>query len=289
MITVQNATPAMFDDVHALLRGFHNSSMGKEDWRRMLFQYPWPAEDDNRGYVLLDGARVVGFIGTIFSTRELHGRKERFCNLSSWIVLEPYRARSLSLLAPITRLGSHTIVCATPSPTTHRLFVRTGHRTLEDRVMLIPPLATWPELSSLRRATMTTDDAEVRAELTGEARRCFDDHRGSIGASLLLRRDGQTCWATATLKRRSGFRFAFIQHLSYPKLFWECLPLAKLGFLKALRAPTLAVDARFATGHHVPFSLSWRLTTPRLYRPAREDIRPEQVDGLYSELMGLRA
>lgn len=289
MITVQNATPSMFEDVHAILREFHNPSMGKEDWRRMLFQYPWPAEDDNRGYVLLDGARVVGFLGTIFSTREIHGRKERFCNLSSWIVLEPYRARSLSLLAPIIRLGSHTIVSATPSPATHRLFVRTGHRTLEDRVMLIPPLATWPELGSLPRATMTTDDAEVRAELTGEARRCFDDHRGTIGASLLLRRDGRTCWATATLKRRSGFRFAFIQHLSYPKLFWECLPLAKLGFLKALRAPTLAVDARFATGYHVPFSLSWRLTTPRLYRPAREDIRPELVDGLYSELMGLRS
>jgi hypothetical protein len=262
MITVQNATPAMFDDVHALLREFHNPSMGKEDWRRMLFQYPWPAEDDNRGYVLLDGARVVGFLGTIFSTRELHGRKERFCNLSSWIVLEPYRARSLSLLMPIIRLGSHTIVSAT--------------------------LATRSELRSLRRATMTTDDGEVRAELTGESRRCFDDHRGSIGASILLRRDGQTCWATATLKRRSGLRFAFIQHLSHPELFWECLPLAKLGFLKALRAPALAVDARFAAGHHVPFSLSWRLTTPRLYRPAREDIRPEQVDGLYSELMGLR-
>jgi hypothetical protein len=288
MITVQNATPAMFEDVHALLRRFHNHAMSKEDWRRMLFQYPWPAEDENRGHVLLDGARVVGFLGTLLSTREIDGRKERFCNLSSWIVLEAYRARSLSLLAPILRLEDHTIVCSTPSPTAHRLFVRTGHRTLEDRVLLLPPLATWPELSGLRRATMTTDEAEVRAALTGEARRCFDDHRGSLGASLLLQRDGQTCWAKATLKRRSGFRFAFIQHLSNPRLFWECLPLAKVGFLKALRAPTLAVDARFARGHDVSFSLSWRLATPRLYRPAREDIRPEHVDGLYSELMGLR-
>ncbi len=139
MITVQNATPAMFEDVHALLRRFHNHAMSKEDWRRMLFQYPWPAEDDNRGHVLLDGARVVGFLGALLSTREIDGRKERFCNLSSWIVLEAYRARSLSLLAPILRLEDHTIVCATPSPTAHRLFVRTGHKVLEDRVLLLPP------------------------------------------------------------------------------------------------------------------------------------------------------
>lgn len=288
MITVQNATPAMFEDVHALLRRFHNPSMSKEDWRRMLFQYPWPAEDDTRGHVLLDGARVVGFLGTLLSMREINGRRERFCNLSSWIVLPEHRARSLSLLAPILRLDAHTLVCATPSPVAHRLFVRTGHRVLEDRVLLLPPHATWPEISRLRRVTMTTDEDEIRSALTGEARRCFDDHRGSLGASLLLQRGGQTCWAKATLKRRSGFRFAFLQHLSNPRLFWECLPLARVGFLKMLRAPTLAVDARFAAGHHVPFSLSWRLTTPRLYRPAREDIRPEHVDGLYSELMGLR-
>lgn len=289
MITVENATPAMFEDIHALLRKFHNPSMGKEDWRRMLFQYPWPSESESRGHVLLDGARPVGFLGTIFSTRVIEGKEERFCNLSSWIVLEAYRARSLSLLAPIIRLGSHTLVCSTPSPTAHRLFVRTGHKLLEDRVLLLPPLAAWPEIGSFRRVSMTTDEAEVRAELTGEERRCFDDHRGSIGASVLLRRDGRTCWATATLKRRRGFRFAFLQHLSDPDLFWECLPLARLGFLKLLKAPMLAVDSRFAGGRHVPFSLSWRLTTPRLYRPAHDAIRPARVDGLYTELMGLRA
>jgi hypothetical protein len=43
MITVQNATPEMFEDVHSLLLGFVNPGMGKEDWRRMLLQYPCKA------------------------------------------------------------------------------------------------------------------------------------------------------------------------------------------------------------------------------------------------------
>jgi hypothetical protein len=288
MITVKSATPAMFEDVHQLLLGFENPKMGKEDWRRMLFQYPWKTEAESRGYVLFDDAKVAGFLGTIFSTRELDGKTERFCHLSSWIVLPSYRSRSLSLLAAVAGLDGHTIVSSTPSPTSQPFFTRLGHRTLEDRVLLLPPLASASELRGLWRASMTTDEKEVQAGLSGETRRCFEDHRGSLGAHVLLRRGGRSCWATATLKRRRGFRFAVVRHISDRQLFWDCLPLAKLGFLKALRAPALAVDSRFAEGRYVPFAVSYRLRTPRLFRPAHDALRPELVDGLYSELMGLR-
>jgi hypothetical protein len=288
MITVQSATPAMFEDVHGLLVGFDNPNMSKEDWRRMLFQYPWKAEEESRGYVLFDGARAVGFLGTIFSARELEGRTERFCHLSSWIVLPAYRSRSLSLLASVARLDDYTIVSSTPSPTSHGLFRRFGHRTLDDRVLLLPPLAGVRELCGLLGASMTTDEDEIRAALTGEARRCFEDHRGTLGAHVLVQRGGRSCWAIATPKRRRGVQFAGVRHMSDRQLFWECLPLFKLGFLKTLRAPALAVDARFAEGRRVPFAVSYRLGTPRLYRPAHDALRPALVDGLYSELMGLR-
>ena len=288
MICVQSATPAMFEDVYRLLLGFENPRMSKEDWRRMLFQYPWKAEEESRGYVLFNDARAVGFIGTIFSAREIEGRTERFCHLSSWIVLPEHRSRSLSLLASVARLDGYTVVCSTPSPTAARLFRRFGHRTLDEKVLVLPPLAGARELCGLFRASMTTRESEVRAGLTGEALRCFDDHRGSLGAHVLLRRGGRTCWATATLTRRRGIRFASVRHISDRQLFWECLPLAKLGFLKALGAPALAVDARFAEGRHVPFAVPYRLATPQLYRPAHEALRPALVDGLYSELMGLR-
>jgi hypothetical protein len=288
MISVQSATPAMFEDVHRLLLGFDNPRMSKEDWRRMLFQYPWKAEEPRRGYVLFDDAKAVGFIGTIFSTREIEGKTERFCHLSSWIVLPEYRSRSLALLASVARLDGYTVVSSTPSETSSRLFRRFGHRTLDDTVLILPPLAGPRELVNLVHASMTTRESEVRAELTGEARRCFDDHRGSLGAHLLLRRRGRSCWATATVTRRRGVRFASVRHLSDPQVFWDCLPLAKLGFLKTLGAAALAVDARFAEGRHVPLAVSHRLGTPLLYRPAHEGVRPAMVDGLYSELMGLR-
>jgi hypothetical protein len=288
MIKVQKATLAMFEDIHRLLLEFENPNMRKADWWRMLFQYPWPEEEEERGYVMFDGAKAVGFIGTIFSARELCGKKERFCNLSSWIVLKSHRSRSLELLSPVLRLKSHTLISFTPSPNTHRLFIRFGYQLLEDRVLLLPPLSTPAELARLRRARVTTDPGEVRAGLSGEELRYFDDHRGSIGAHILLRRDGRCCWAVATLMHLKRFRFALVHHISDRQLFWECLPLAKWGFLKALGAPALAIDSRFAEGRRVPFALSWQLAQSRLYRPVHKGLEPALVDGLYSEFMGLR-
>ncbi len=285
---VQNATPAMFEDIHRLFVGFDNPRMRKDDWRRMLFQYPWPAEGDTRGYVLFDGARAVGFIGTIFSTQELNGKQERICNLSSWIVAESHRSRWMELLSPIVGLRSHTVIGSTPSPLAHRLFTKLGYRVLEDRVLLLPPLATPRELAGLRGASVTTEVNEVRAGLSGEELRRFDDHRASSGAHILLRRDGRCCWAMATVMHLKHVRFAQVQHIGDRQLFWECLPLAKWGFLKALGAPALAVDARFAEGRRVPFVVTWQLSQRRLYRPLHDGIGPALVDGLYSELIGLR-
>ncbi|MFT3768680.1 MAG: hypothetical protein QM820_24805 [Minicystis sp.] len=288
MSKVQVATSAMFEDVHRLLRGFPDQRMQKDDWRRMLFAYPWPADDDRRGFVIFDEGRAVGFIGTIFSTREIGGAREQFCNLSCWIVAESHRTRSLELLAAVTRLTSHTLVCPLPAETAQKLLGKLGFRVLEDRVLLLPPMATPRELASLRGASIATDPEEIRAELSDEERRWFDDHRGSVATSILLRRGGRRSWAVATTMHLKHLPFALVQHISNPDLFWECLPLAKWGFGKAMRAPALAVDARFAAGRRFPFTVTWHLSLPRLYRPAHGGIDPARVDGLYSEMVNLR-
>ena len=136
---------------------------------------------------------------------------------------------------------------------------------------------------------MTTKAEEIRADLSGEELRCFDDHRRSLAAHILLRRGGRHCWAVATSMHWKRVRFALVQHASDWQLFWDCLPLAKWGFFRALSAPALAVDARFAAGRRVGSVYPLRLPRPRLYRPARSDLDARQVDGLYSEFMGLRA
>ena len=74
-----------FDDILPLLLDFPTKKMSKEDWRWMLFTYPW-SDSPHRGYAIYAEGKAVGFLGTIFSARPLAGRMERVCSLSSWIV-----------------------------------------------------------------------------------------------------------------------------------------------------------------------------------------------------------
>ena len=101
MSDVRAVHAADFGAILPLLEQFGNPRMTPEDWRRMLFDLPWPVDDDVRGWALWDGPRAVGFLGAIPSRREIAGRARRFVNLSSWIVEEPFRPESLKLVLPV--------------------------------------------------------------------------------------------------------------------------------------------------------------------------------------------
>ena len=95
----------MFDDIHALLAGFDAEHMSREDWRHMLFEHGWRAQNDPYGYVLSEQGRLAGFIGTLYSRQTIRGRQRRFCNLSSWIVNKEHRLHGLRLLARVLDEG----------------------------------------------------------------------------------------------------------------------------------------------------------------------------------------
>ncbi|TMA38660.1 MAG: hypothetical protein E6J82_17505, partial [Deltaproteobacteria bacterium] len=71
-----------FEEIYPLLRLFPTTQMSKDDWHRMLFSTSW-SDNPQRGYALYSGGKPVGFIATIFSKRELAGRLEPICSLSS--------------------------------------------------------------------------------------------------------------------------------------------------------------------------------------------------------------
>lgn len=285
MAEVRRATPGSFEEVLPLLLRFGNTRMQREDWRRMLFDLPWRPEEEHRGFTLHDGAKTVGFLGTLFSAREIRGRRERFCHLSCWIVDEAYRSESMKLVFPVLSMRSHTVVNDSPSPTAHEIFSSLGYRPFEDRRLLLPQPSPRALLGSFG-AEVTSDPDEVRAGLTGESARLFDEHRGCKAAmSLLVRKGARRSWVLATTVRRRGVPMASVQHASDWDVFWEHLALVEWAFLRLGRVG-LAVDGRFAEGRR-PLCLVRPLTEPRLYRPAHPGMAPRDVDGLHSEMVGL--
>ncbi|HSN13096.1 MAG TPA: hypothetical protein VLT61_00590 [Anaeromyxobacteraceae bacterium] len=277
-----------FDQVYPLVARFPTRRMTRECWRWLLFGYPWAAPR-RRGWLLVVNGAAVGFMGAVFSERPLLGRAEKFCNPTSWIVLPEHRWAAGLLVRPIIALTDHTIVSLTPSPSASRIFSRQGLRELETTQLVIPPLPRPGEAARALRGSFTVSPSEIDAELTGAERAAHRDHATSPAAHhALLRRDGRSCYVVATLGRRRRIPYADVQYVGDREFFWEHRILVQAALARAMGVAGLvmAVDGRLLVGSPPPLSLRWKVT--RLYRPTREEIVPALIDGLYSELMGLR-
>ncbi len=286
MATVRAAMPADFAAIHPLLLDFANSAMTREDWRRMLFDPPWPVEEPTRGYLLEDGGQAVGFLGTIFSARDVRGTLRRFCNLSSWVVREDYRASSLQLLLPVLGLRTHTIVNLSASARAHEIFRGLGFRPLEDRQVLLPPIARIADLVAWPGAQVTTDFAAIAAALDPAGRRIAVEMVDTRAAQVLIRRGTRSCHAIAVRSPwKRGLFLAHVQYASDWELLLECVPQATAGFFPRLRTVGLRVDGRRIAGPVPQFGVMRPLALPTLYRPAESDLSPNDVDGLYTELV----
>jgi hypothetical protein len=287
-IKVQSVGPEAFEDIYPLLAGLPTRPMSKQDWRWLLFEYPW-APDAPRGWTLCVDGRAVGFIGAVFSARPLLGRVEKFCNPACWIVLEQYRFASALLLRPILGLKDHTILSLRLSPAAYKVSATLGFRPLESEQLVLPPIPRPAEAIRALRGSFTLAPEEIRAELTGAERTMHEDMSSSpVARHVLLRRGDRQCYLVATPCRKWGIPYADVHYLGDREFFWEHRILAQAALVLAMGIAglTVAIDRRFLVGRPPP--LAQRMKMMRLYRPARDNITPMMIDGLYSESMGLR-
>src|SRR5688572_12250300 len=86
-----------------------NPALTLERWRS-IFEFPWRNPEDHVGYALLDESdRVVGFAGFIYSRQRINGTEGTFCNITSWVVKDPYRSSALALVMPAVSRRDLTI------------------------------------------------------------------------------------------------------------------------------------------------------------------------------------
>lgn len=276
------------DLVLPLLQRFPTTRMSREDWSYTLFTYPW-AGSGPRGHALFAEGKAVGFIGTVLSERQILGRTEKIANPSSWIVLEEFRYAAMLLLRPVMKARDTTLVNLTPSPAAYTMFARLGMKPLDEEQIVLPPVPDPVQaIRALRGSAVLAQDA-IRGRLEGEELRYHRDLTSSaVARHVLLHRDGRQCYLVATLCRKRGVPFMDVQYIGDREFFWEHRLLAQAALIRATGIPGLAmaVDRRFLVGRLPRLSLRWKLR--RLYRPSRDEITPEMIDGLYSEAMGLR-
>ena len=286
---VRPVLPGDFAAIQPLLLRFVNDRMSGDDWRRLLFDLPWPTDVSVRGYALWDGRRAVGFLGAIPSTRTLGGRVRRFVNLSSWMVEESYRAESLKLVLPVLADRGRTIVNLSPSPAASEIFSRLGFRTLEAEQVLVPLVSGVADLLPRVGVSVRTRLERVRDGLDVPGQALLDDMKGTHAGQVLLMAGDRQCHVIATRSAwKARWRLAHVQYASDWDLFWRHPARIAGALLRVLGTMGLRVDGRHATSALPAFSVRKALPLPHLYRPEDSSVTPGLVDGLYTEAVGLR-
>jgi len=275
---VRPATPDMFDAIHDVLLEFAGGQLEKNDWRRIV-DYRFGPERRDRGWVLVDDNRIVGFLGAIFSVR----RGQRFCNLTSWAVKKSHRTRSLNLLLPMLEMKDHTLLNLSPNPFTVAVFRRMGFSELEDRAVIIPPIV--PQRAP-RGYDRVTDPKAIEGILEGEDLAIFRDHRDYACTHLVFAGPHRYSYVVAAKTRFRRYPTSYIYYRSDAELFRSLLGPMQRALWSLHRTPFSIIDARLTAAAPLRGCLTRKLMQPRLYRPAeRAAPAREQIDSLYSEFV----
>ncbi len=273
--------PAVRDDIPAILplieRHF-GTRIDRAAWQR-LFDYGW-GEKPNLGWVLDQNGRIVGFLGAIHAEREIDGRPERFCNLTTMCVDPDHRAMAPFLVMAAARLPGCTVTDLSPRLSVRHLLEKAGFTPLDPARLIIPPLLNAASLVHGRPA-ITCDAGRIRPALDPPLRRILDDHLPYGCLPVLLQRDGRHCLLLA--KRRTLRRVVPLSEIlfaSAPDVLTRCIDA--VAWTLAARQRTLAVSADSRLFGTAP-PRGIRLTGVAMVRSLR--LQPGRIDNLYSELV----
>jgi len=263
-IQIRAVTPADEGQVCRLLdEGFRNTL----PWQR-IFTHPWQPNSLPRGFVVADGATIVGFIGLIGAMRTLNGKSGLVCNLTSWYVRKPYRGWSNALLATATQFDEVTYTSLTPSKTSLRVLEAMGFAVL-GRNRYLPPFI---HLATARHKPFLTFDPAIIRRLS-QQQHILDDHAGCDCTPLLVMDDEEIGLVMAHRRvYRKRIPYSEVIYCSNPALLERHLERIKLALMRHQYTVGLVTMAhRGITLPNIP-----------MYRSAQ--FTPGELDKLYSEL-----
>lgn len=275
---IEPVTDATLPEFAQFLHQHLQSSRSAEEWAQGL-RTNWSAEQPNYGFVVRNEGQIVGGIGAYYADRVIGGKAERFCNITSWCVLDAFRQQSMRLAMSVVSQPGWHFTDFSPTKVVGATLKFFKFKELDEQVAVIlnrPALSLGVQLIS--------QSADIEASLNGEALRIYRDHsRFPWLQHVLLKKGPQICHVI--YKRRSFKRLpsAEVLYLSDPQLFSE--KFSALGGHLLLRGMVSThVERRFLDD--IPGLHKLRSGfNPKVYlSPSLIDA---QIDYLYSETMAL--
>jgi len=275
MPTIRKALPNDFDYVYPLFSGFREPRPTREMFQR-LFEKRWGSDEAHVGFILEEQGEAIGYLGTLFSIREINGRTEKFCNLCTWIVKEAYRSEGLPLLFQVLRLKHVTITNFTGARVAP-ILLKFGFTKLDETLKILFPL---PALDA--NCQIIFDRNTIAPLLDAHDLHVFEDHRAFDTLFVLLQApEGVSLLALRKTQRKNmplmevcyiNGRSVFAKHIQHvlPALCWK------------MKVVGLMVGDHYLEGLKTSPGLTIPQRETRLFRSTT--VTKAEMDTLYSEL-----
>jgi hypothetical protein len=252
---------------------------------RSLFQYAWKDDADSPAMVVEANGRIVGALGTLYSTRvDADGTSYRVCAISSWFVLAEYRMLGLALLMRVLNQRGVTIISTSPNQTALPINLKAGMAKISEGFHLYPG---WLGIGGLFRAPharMVTDRAVVRRHLPAVEQRIFDDHAPYRCGHYVFETGGSVAYVVTKRRTRVGFPRVPISEVLYVTpgtLLMQHFPRVVRGIALHERSVGVAFDGALL-GAEVPQGGRFRERIrvgkgPALAQAVRDSLYTEMV------------
>ena len=182
------------------------------------FTQNWCPDKPNNGFLLRHERRIVGGIGAIYAVRRIRGRLERFCNITSWCVLDEFRSQSMRLAMALTGQPGFHFTDLTPTQIVSRTLQFLKFRPMDERQAIWPNLP-WP-FAALAGTRITTDPRRIAEALSPDDAHAYEDHRHLPWLAHAALGTRQTsCYVVWKRTAWKGVQGARILALSDPELF----------------------------------------------------------------------
>ena len=207
---IEPLTEQNLPEFAAFLHLHLNPARSAADWQAGL-SVGWLAERPNHGFLLRDDGKVVGGIGAYYAMRKIAGRNEKFCNITSWCVLDAYRQQSMRLAMAVVSQPGYHFTDFSPTKVVGATLRFFKFQPLDERQIVIPNLP-WPASGGLM---VLHRPREIEAALQGDALQVYRDH--AVFPWLrhaLLGRPGAWCHVIYKTRLLKGLPMADILHAS---------------------------------------------------------------------------
>jgi hypothetical protein len=210
---IEPVTPDTLPEFAEFLSRHLDSSRSSAQWVQGLSP-AWMQDAPNHGFVLRDGDRIVGGIGALYASRPLHGGLERFCNITSWCVLDSHRQHSMRLAMAVVGQKGYHFTDFSPTRTVSSTLRFLKFKPLDDRQVVALNLPGRHRGVRLSIAPPRTEGARASA-----LRQAYEDHWAHPWLRHVFLHDGQGCCHVIYKRRRlKGLPVAALLHASDPAL-----------------------------------------------------------------------